>query len=81
MSQHQKFHRTQVVTNKICSLTSEVSMGEFEERYSLLKQLESHWSKGNAVILQPVAAPGDVDQVDQPLSMDTETTGQNVILQ
>lgn len=56
-------------------------MGEFEERYSLLKQLESHWSKGNAVILQPFAAPGDVDQVDQPLSRDTETTGQNVILQ
>lgn len=53
LSQHQKFHKAQVVTQDLASLASEVGMGEFRERYALLKKLRGTWAEGKvAVVIQ-----------------------------
>ena len=57
LSQHQKFHRAQLVTNQLAALCSERGMVEYEERLAFLELLKEKWSNGHKVTLQ--AQSGD----------------------
>ena len=46
LSQHQKFHKCQIVTQQLASLASEVGMAEFQQRFTVLKTLKDAWAEG-----------------------------------
>ena len=51
MTQHQKFHKAQQVTQQLAALSSEVGMEEFEERLAQMKVLRDEWARGGKVTL------------------------------
>ena len=51
LTQHQKFHKAQVVTQQLATLCSEVGMDEFQERLTLISVLKDEWAKGEKVSL------------------------------
>ena len=51
LSQHQKFHKCQIVTQQLASLASEVGMAEFDQRFHLLKTLKDAWANGKMAVV------------------------------
>lgn len=51
LSQHQKFHKAQIVAQELSSLASEVGMPEFEERLTVLKSLRDLWAHGEKAVI------------------------------
>ena len=46
LSQHQKFHKCQIVIQQLASLASEVGMAKFHQRFNVLKTLKDTWAEG-----------------------------------
>lgn len=51
LSQHQKFHKCQVVTQQLASLASEVGMAKFHQRFNVLKTLKDTWAEGKEAVV------------------------------
>ena len=51
MTQHQKFHKAQQVTQQLAALSSDAGMEEFEEHLSQMKVLWDEWARGGKVTL------------------------------
>ena len=51
LSQHQKFRKSLVVCQELASLASDVGMGQFKQRFSLLKTIKNTWAEGIEVSL------------------------------
>lgn len=52
LSQQQKFRKALSVAQELSSLASEVGMAEFEERLTLLKQLQDPWANGQKATVE-----------------------------
>ena len=51
LSQHQKFHKANLLAQELASLASEVGMTAFERRLDVMKSLKESWSKGKDVAI------------------------------
>ena len=51
LTQHQKFHKAQQVTQQLTTLASEVGMDEFEARLAQMRLLRDEWARGGRVTL------------------------------
>ena len=51
LSQHQKFHKAQQVTQQLAALASEVGMDESEECLAQMRLLRDEWAKGGRATL------------------------------
>ena len=54
LSQHQKFRKSQIISQELASLASEVGMNQFKQRFMLLKTLRDTWANGQEATLEPI---------------------------
>ena len=65
LSQHQKFHKSQIITQQLASLASEVGMTQFEERLSVLTTLKNTWAEGKEAFITVHTGGNIVIQVNK----------------
>ena len=56
LSQHEKYRKCHLITSKLASLASESTMGEFNQRYSVLLELMSFWESGKMAYVMEACA-------------------------
>ena len=52
LTQHQKFHKAEQVTQQLAALASEVGMDEFQQRLAQMRLLRDTWAKGGTITLK-----------------------------
>ena len=51
LTQHQKFHKAQLITTQLAALASEVGMDEFEGRLAQIRLMRDEWARGGKITL------------------------------